>query len=281
MKVNSKTSVFAVLGDPVSHSMSPAMHNAAFAQLNYNGVYVAMRVRDIGAAVSGVKALGIQGASITIPHKVSVMPFLDEIDEVAQKIGAVNTIATRDGKLIGYNTDCLGATRALLEKVSLRKKRVVVLGAGGAARAVGFGIISEGGSVTVVNRSAESGEKLAADLGSEFEPYSKLKELTFDVLINTTPVGMTPRVDASPIDGRILKEGQVVMDAVYNPLKTRLLQAAEAAGCSIVDGLTMFVYQGALQLELWTGRKAPMDVMRNAVLNLLEWNEAFAKRPRK
>ncbi len=269
MMINSNTSLYAILGDPVAHSMSPVMHNSAFSYIRYNGVYLAFRVKNIGAAISGIKALDIKGVSITIPHKVSVMEFLDEMDEIASKIGAVNTVVNSRGVLKGYNSDCLGAIKALSEKTDIKDKDVAIIGAGGAARAIGFGIISEGGRVTILNRTTYKGERLARDLGSEFFPLSDLKKIKCQILINTTPVGMTPHTDAMPVKKEDLEKGMVVMDIVYNPLKTRLLKEAEDIGCITVDGVSMFVYQGAFQFELWTGRKAPVDVMKKAVLNAL------------
>jgi shikimate dehydrogenase len=269
VRINSDTILFAVLGDPVSHSLGPLMHNTAFSELGYNGVYLAFRVKDIGKAVVGIKALGIKGASITIPHKVSVMDFLDELDDTAKKIGAVNTIINRKGVLTGYNSDGLGVVKALIEKTTIKDKHVVILGAGGAARAIGFAIISEGGRVTVINRTPFKGEELARDLGADFQPLSKLNKTACHILINTTPVGMMPDIDAMPVRKQDLDKTMVVMDVVYNPLKTRLLRAAEHIGCKTIDGASMFVYQGAFQLELWTGMKAPVDVMKKAVLNAL------------
>jgi shikimate dehydrogenase len=269
MNINSDTILFAVLGDPVSHSLGPVMHNTAFAALGYNGAYLAFRVKDIGKAVVGIKALGIKGASITIPHKVSVMDFLDELDDTAQKIGAVNTVLNRKGVLTGYNSDGFGVVKALFERTTIKDKNVVILGAGGAARAIGFAIISEGGRVTVINRTLAKGEKLAKDLGADFQPISKLNQTACHILINTTPVGMFPDTDAMPIRKQDLDKAMVVMDVVYNPLKTRLLRAAENIGCRTIDGVSMFVYQGAFQLELWTGMKAPVDVMRKAVITAL------------
>jgi len=269
VRINSDTILFAVLGDPVSHSLGPLMHNTAFSDLGYNGVYLAFRVKDIGKAVVGIKALGIKGASITIPHKVSVMDFLDELDDTAKKIGAVNTIINRNGILTGYNSDGLGVVKALIEKTTIKDKQVVILGAGGAARAIGFAIISEGGRVTVINRTPFKGEELARDLGADFQPLSKLNKTACHILINTTPVGMMPDIDTMPVRKQDLDKTMVVMDVVYNPLKTRLLRAAEKIGCQTIDGVSMFVYQGVFQLELWTGMKAPVEVMKKAVLTAL------------
>jgi shikimate dehydrogenase len=269
MALNSDTILFAVLGDPVSHSLGPAMHNSAFDETGYNGAYLAFRVKDIGKAVIGIKALGIKGASITIPHKLSVMDFLDELDDTAKKIGAVNTLVNRNGVLTGYNSDGIGAVKALFEKTVIKDKNVVVIGAGGAARAIGFSVLSEGGRVTVINRTRANGEKLAEALGADFKPMSELNKIDCHILINTTPVGMLPDVDVMPVRKQDLINTMVVMDIVYNPLKTRFLRAAEAIGCRIIDGVSMFVYQGAFQFELWTGMKAPVEVMKKAVLSAL------------
>ena len=261
--------VFAVFGDPVGHSLSPVMHNSALAQTGLNGIYLAFRVGDIAAAVDGIRGLGIRGVSITIPHKVGVMKYLDEVDVSAAKIGAVNTIVNRRGILHGYNTDCPGAVTALLEKIIIKDKRVAIIGAGGGARAIGFGINQEGGSLTILNRSGQRGQKLADDLGCNFKLLAEVKRLCYDVVINATPVGMTPHEDQTPVKPEHLEAGTVVMDTVYNPLQTRFLKGAEKAGCSTVDGVSMFVHQGAVQFELWTGEKAPVDVMRRAVLDEL------------
>jgi len=268
-KIDSKTSVYAVLGNPVAHSLSPVMHNSAFSKVGYNGVYLALQVDDIAGAVSGIKALGIKGASITIPHKVTVMAHLDEIDDMAGKIGAVNTIVNREGVLTGCNTDCAGAIKALAEKTTIKDKDVAIIGAGGAARAIGFGIVSEGGRVTALNRSIDRGKALARDLGGEFCPLSTPEKAKCQILINTTPIGMTPDIGALPVKREVLKKDMVVMDIVYNPLKTRLLEEAEDIGCLTIGGIFMFVYQGAIQFELWTGEKAPFDVMKQAVLDSL------------
>ncbi len=267
--INSNTAIYAILGDPISHSLSPVMHNSAFSHLNYNGVYLAFSAKKIGKAISGIRALGIKGAGITIPHKVAVMEFLDEIDDLAGKIGAVNTIINRQGKITGYNFDSIGAVKAIKEKTGINNKAVAILGAGGAARAVGYGIISEGGRLIILNRTKDKGEKLAADLGSEFCPLEDFKGLKCDILINTTPVGMEPNVDGMPVEKKHLNKGMVVMDIVYNPLKTRLLRVAEDMGCKTIDGVSMFVFQGAGQFELWTGKKAPVDLMRKTVLKAL------------
>lgn len=262
--------IFAVIGKPVAHSLSPTMHNSAFSAVAYHGLYLPLELDDIGLAVSGLKALGFRGASITIPHKVAVMEFLDDVDEMALDIKAVNTIVNINGRLVGYNTDCTGAMRALSAKTGIKDKEVTVIGAGGAARAIGFGVKSEGGRLTIVNRSKEKGEKLAGVLDAAFIPLSEVTQLSCDILINTTAVGMTPQVDSMPVPKDVLDNHMVVMDIVYNPLKTRLLKEAEHIGCTTIDGVSMFIYQGAGQFELWTNLKAPVDIMKLAVLAALD-----------
>lgn len=261
--------IYAVFGDPVSHSLSPVMHNSAFAQAGLENFYLAFSVKDIAAAVGAVRGLGIRGASITIPHKVGVMKYLDRIDHLAGQIGAVNTIVNRQGTLYGYNSDCAGAVNALKEKTDIRAKTVAVIGAGGAARAVGFGIRQEGGRLTIINRSKESGESLAAGLDCEFKLLSELQRLPYDIVINATSVGMMPHENHTPLNDALLEGGMTVMDLVYNPLKTRLLREAEKRGCTTIDGVAMLVHQGAVQFELWTGTKPPVDVMRKVVLEAL------------
>jgi shikimate dehydrogenase len=259
------TNVFAVIGDPVAHSLSPAMHNAAFAHTGYNGAYHAFRVTDVGAAVAGMRAFGIRGMSVTLPHKVSIVRHLDRLDPAAEKIGAVNTVVNREDRLVGYNSDAPGAVKALLSKTEIRGKSAAILGAGGAARAIGFGIVSEGGRVVVLSRTKKKGEALARDLGGEYLPMSDAGRLASPILINATPVGMTPDVASTPFPGNCLDPRMIVMDIVYAPLRTRFLREAEAAGCTVIDGLRMFLYQGACQFELWTGLPAPLEAMEAAV----------------
>lgn len=267
--IDAHTRLYAVLGDPVSHSLSPSMHNAAFAQTGHNGVYTAFRVSDLPNAIAGIRALNIHGCSVTIPHKVAVMDLLDEIDPLALRIGAVNTIVNDGARLAGFNSDSPGAMAALLEKTPVAHRQVAVIGAGGAARALAHGIIDHGGHLTVVNRSADKGRQLARELESDFCPLSDFSGVGFDVLINTTSVGMVPAIDRMPVGHACLRPGMTVMDIVYNPLETRLLMAARDAGCTVVDGVAMFVHQGAFQFERWTGKKAPVQLMKKTVLAAL------------
>jgi len=269
MRIDSKTELYAVIGNPISQSLSPVMHNRAFETVGYNGAYLAFNVEDVGSAIAGVKGLGIKGVSVTHPHKVSIMSYLDEISEEAVKIGAVNTVVHKKDRLYGCNTDCQGAVKALSEKTGIRDKEVYLVGAGGAARAIGFGLISDGAHVTVLNRSKEKGERLAEDLGADFIPLAEERPYRCHILINTTPMGMLPKTESTPVKKRYIEKEMVVMDIVYNPLKTRFLREAEELGCVVIDGTGMFIHQGALQFELWTGKSAPIPVMRQAVMEAL------------
>lgn len=261
--------LYAVVGNPIGHSLSPVMHNSALAHCGLDGSYLAFQVENIAAAVDGIRGLGIRGASVTIPHKIAVMQHLDEVDPMAAEIGAVNTILNRDGVLQGYNSDCTGAVQAIAEKTPVKGKEVAIIGAGGAARAIGFGLKQKGAAVSIINRTKSRGEKLARDLECRFIPPEKIKEFPFHIVVNSTPVGMTPDVSSLPLAADLLEPEMTVMDIVYNPLKTRFLQEAEKIGCTIVDGVSMFVHQGAVQFELWTDNKAPVDVMRRVVLEAL------------
>jgi shikimate dehydrogenase len=261
--------VFGVFGDPIGHSLSPVMHNSAFATAGLDGWYLAFRVKDIAAAVNGIRGLGIRGVSITIPHKIRIMDYLDQIDPLALKIGAVNTVVNERGTLYGYNSDCFGAIQALSRKTGIKDREVAIVGAGGGARAAGFGIKQEGGRLTILNRSRERGEKLALDLDCNFKPLEEVDQLPYNIVINATSAGMAPRNDSRPLNTELLAKDTVVMDMVYNPLRTRFLVEAGQIGCKTVDGVAMFVHQGAVQFELWTGEKAPVDVMYRVVLEEL------------
>ena len=269
MTINAATSIYCVIGRPIGHSLSPLMHNAAFAHHGLNRAYVAFEVRDLAGAVAGFRGLNIAGASVTIPHKVAVMDYLNQIDDLARQIGAVNTVVNKDGRLCGHNTDCHGAVEALRTKTDLEGKSAIILGAGGSARAIGFGLKAAGCDVLIANRSPDKGRQLALDLGCKSLPLEQLTQLDSDILINTTPVGMSPNTESMPVPSGLLKPDLVVMDIIYNPLRTRLLDQAARAGCQVIDGVAMFVHQGARQFELWTRTKAPVEVMRRAVMEAL------------
>jgi shikimate dehydrogenase len=273
--IDAMTELYGVIGNPVQHSLSPIIHNRAFKRLGWNAVYLAFEVKNIEEAVRGIRGLGVRGVSITIPFKTEVIPFLDKVEGLAKKIGAVNTIVNRRGKLIGYNTDCDGAIEALEEKMDLRGKRVVLLGAGGAARGIGFGLRERGYPLTVVNRSKEKGQSLCKELGCDYLPASSLVrmkagELEADVIINATSLGMYPRDNETPIPKKLLKEGMTVMDIVYQPLQTRLLREAKEKRCVTVDGLEMLIRQGMAQFEIWTGRRLEIGQIKKDLRRALK-----------
>ena len=267
--INGQTQVFGILGNPVRHTKSPAMQNAAFCASGMNAVYLPFPVENIEHALLGVRNLGISGLSVTIPFKQSVMSLLDEIDPVAEKIGAVNTIhvSEKDGQRIlkGYNTDWLGALGALQREISLKGTRAVVLGAGGSARAIGFGLKEHQVDFKLCSRTERSGKELAHELGCEWLPVTQIETMEGDILINATSVGMNPNSNVSLVSADVLQRFSVVMDIVYSPLKTLLLSDAEKAGCKIVNGLEMLLYQGVAQFEIWTETTAPIEVMRQTL----------------
>ncbi len=263
--ISASTELCGIVLHPVGHTRSPAMHNAAFAALGIDAVYLAFDVEpaQLAAAIAGARALGTRQLAVSIPHKQAVMEQLDEVDETARRIGAVNTVTLENGRLIGTNTDWLGAVRALERKRKLTGARAVVLGAGGTARAVTFGLHERGATVRILNRSEGRANELARDLRAEGGgALEQLAQLDYDVLVNTTPVGL--RSDDSPVPADTLRARSVVLDAVYDPPETRLLRDAKARGALPVAGKWMLVYQAAEQLALWTGREAPIDVMAAA-----------------
>ncbi|MBI5845460.1 MAG: shikimate dehydrogenase [Deltaproteobacteria bacterium] len=271
MLPDAKTVLHAVFGHPVGHSLSPSMHNRAFSELGLNCVYLAFDVTDIGAAMKAVRTLSMRGASVTIPHKLAVMDHLDEVDEAARKMGAVNTIINDGGRLYGKNTDGLGAVIALEEKISLAGKSLLLLGSGGAARAVAHAVKNAGAKVAIAHRpeDAQEAETLAGEVNAKVLLLSQASGESCDIAVNATPLGMAPKVEDTPVSADFFRPGMVVMDVVYNPLETRFLREAKQKGCETVDGAAMFVYQGAAQFTLWTGREAPYAVMRKTVLDAL------------
>ncbi|MDJ0623473.1 MAG: shikimate dehydrogenase [Desulfocapsaceae bacterium] len=269
MKIDGYTDIYGILGNPVHHSLSPVMHNAAFAACDLNSVYLPFPVDDLGAALQGLKGLSIKGVSVTIPHKEQVIPHLDHVDPVAARIRAVNTIrCERNGDnimLSGFNTDWQGAIRPLQEKAELAGAEAVILGAGGSARAVGFGLLEAGATITLCSRTESRGRQLADEFGCSWQSLQDFSALKAKILVNTTSVGMAPQQDLSPVVQEALHHYEVVMDIVYAPLKTKLLSDAEEQGCFTINGLEMLLYQGAAQFEIWTGREAPVEVMRQAL----------------
>ncbi|MFC2122624.1 shikimate dehydrogenase [Bacteroidota bacterium] len=283
-----KTKLCGLIGDPVEHTMSPAMHNAAFAKMGLDFVYVPFRVKpeDLTQAVAGMKALNIRGLNVTIPHKVAIISLLDELDSLAEKIGAVNTVVNDSGILQGFNTDAIGFLEALTQRgVEPKGKRVVVLGAGGAGRAASFVLAERGAHLLILNRRQELGwaEELAGQLTQAFGQEVRAMELTDGnlaqalegayILVNATSVGMTPNTDETPVSADMLRPSLVVFDVVYNPVKTKLMRQAEQIGAQTISGLEMLVWQGALAFELWTGAKPPVELMRKEVMRSLGQDE--------
>jgi shikimate dehydrogenase len=284
--VSGKTQICGIIGDPVGHTISPAMHNAAFRELGLDFIYVPFNVKreSLAEAIKGLRALNIRGMNVTVPHKVSAMSSLDDIDESARCIGAVNTIVNEDGFLKGCNTDGSGFLRALIaEKVKPEAKNIVIIGAGGASRAISFMMADKGANLTILNRRLQAAQEIADRLFGLFRKDVLALELNTrnltealekaQILVNATSVGMLPDSGAVLVPASLLKPDLVVIDIIYNPLKTRLLAAAEKKGAKIIGGIEMLVQQGAAAFELWTGHSAPVQVMREAGLKALELYE--------
>ena len=284
--VNGRTNVLGVIGDPIEHTFSPAMHNAGLEELGLNYIYLPFHVlpQDLESAVCGARSLGIKGLNVTIPHKQNIMAFLDEIDPIAEMIGAVNTVKFDDDKTIGYNTDGYGCLRAIREVMDVKDKKVTITGAGGAARAVAFQLAASGiGQLSIVNRNHKKAQDLSRDLKGNlkkidvdinigaFELDDLEKELSdCDILIDTTPLGMHPHVDDEAIaTADILHEDMLVNDIVYTPMETSLIKEAVKANAKVVYGYKMLLYQGIRSFEIWLDTKAPVDVMEKALLDVL------------
>ncbi len=267
--IDSNTKLYGVFGKPIKHSKSPAIHNACFKQHNINAVYLAFEINNIRAAVKAMRSLNIKGASVTIPFKESIMDELDWIDDDALNIGAVNTIVNKDEKLLGLNTDYKAAINPI-KPFGIKGKKVCIIGAGGAAQAVAFGIHKEKGCLTIINRNKIRGENLALKYKADFismDDIVKIESTKPDILINTTSIGMSPDIDAAAFPLNLLNPEMLVMDIVYNPLKTKLLNQAKKTGCTTIDGLSMFLHQGAAQFKLWTKITPDIKFMRKTILN--------------
>lgn len=268
--INHNTDIYGLIGNPVAHSMGPVLHNTCFQAEDINAVYLPFRVEDISSFINGFKTLNVSGYSVTIPHKQAIMGLLDELDPLATSVGAVNTVVNRGGRLKGYNTDSTAATKVIEEGLAedgttLKGKKITIVGAGGAARAVAFGLKQKKAEITIVNRTEARAEALAGDLGCGHRGFSELGKLDTDILVNCTSVGMHPNINDMPVPADVLRPGMWVFDAVYNPPETRLLREAAARGCRTLDGIKMFVLQAAQQFELWTGRPVPVQPMEGIV----------------
>lgn len=282
--ISAATQFCVVIGNPVGHTLSPAIHNAAFQALDLDFVYLACQVTDVKGALAGMRALGnFRGMSVTIPHKHDVMNYVDEIPEVDRNIGSINTVISEGGKLIGFSTDGPGALKALRDsQVAIDGRKVLMLGAGGATRAIAFTLAWQCKlkELAILDINAALLDGLAGDLsaktdtpirGSLFTDRALAAEMgDSDIIIHCTPVGMHPKVDASLVPPELFRPGQVVFDVVYNPLETKLLADAKSRGLKTISGIEMFVNQAVLQFERFTGAAAPVEVMRQVVMEHLE-----------
>jgi shikimate dehydrogenase len=282
MTISGKTRVCGVIGDPIEHTLSPTIHNAAFNHLELDFVFLAFRVKaaELENALRGMRGLGIHGLNVTMPHKSTVTAYLNEVDSTVKFLGSANTILNKDGKLSGFNTDGAGALKALRENgAELHEKKALLLGAGGAAKAIAFSLVQEVGELAILNRTARKAKELAEALGrisdkevvggalSSDTIAANLRDS--DVLINATNIGMHPAANQSIVPPQWLRSNLTVMDIVYNPVETKLARDAKAAGARVISGVEMLIYQGASSFEIWTGRLAPIEVMRKAALNKL------------
>ena len=268
-KLNVRTQVFGVVGNPIGHSLSPRMQNAAFVSCKMNAVFLPFLVRELRDFLNAIDPLGVRGFSVTIPYKQQIMRHLDECDPLAAEIGAVNTVKLRRGELHGYNTDYFGVLSALKARIPLPGSRVLILGSGGAARAVAFALARNGATVYICSRRPERAKSLARAVGGESIPRAPLRREKFDLIVNATPVGMFPDTNASPLEAFELN-CHLLFDIIYRPLKTKLMQLAGRRGIETVSGLEMFLAQGMAQFEIWTGKSAPEAVMRSAILDALK-----------
>jgi 3-dehydroquinate dehydratase/shikimate dehydrogenase len=268
--IGRSTRVFGVLGQDVTRSLSPALHNAAFAALGLDAVYVPLQAEALGPFVETLPVLGLSGFSVTRPYKVDVIRYLDGLDDMASACGSVNTVSRDGARLFGRNTDGAGVVGPLRRRTPLADRRVVIVGAGGAARAAALALRAEGARVTVVARDAAQAAQVASAVSCAHGMLSDLARYPWDVLVNATPVGARATLDETPVPADLHRPGSVVFDMVYDPLETRLLREAQQKGCVIVDGLEMLLAQAALQFEGWTGQRAPMDAMKAAALYLVQ-----------
>jgi shikimate dehydrogenase len=283
-QINAQTGLCAVIGKPVAHSLSPVMHNAAFQSTGLNYIYLAFEVADLEGCMAGMRALtGFRGMSVTIPHKISIMKYIDEIEPLARSVGCVNTVTNKDNRLIGTITDGLGTLRAFERTgVSLDNKSVLFIGTGGAARAVAFAMAATSSlnKMCILGRTEANVARLTQDIqnccsipviSGSIQDTTKGFAAPYDIIIHATPMVMYGHAEGvSAVPPEWLHDGQVVFDMVYRPRETKLIRDAAAAGCVIIPGLEMLLYQAALQFEMWTGHPAPETVMREALEDALQ-----------
>jgi shikimate dehydrogenase len=279
MGISGKTKICGVIGDPIAHTLSPTIQNSAFRHLNLDFIFLAFKVKteELETSIKAVRALGIRGLNVTMPHKTEVINYLDEIDKTSRFLNSANTIVNTESRLLGYSTDGIGAIKALIANgVELASCNVLLLGAGGAGRAIALSLVEEISKLVILNRDYKKAKKLESDLNLKFKKNISAESLSTasltsnlrdsDVLINATNVGMISNQKLSIVDSNLLTPNLTVMDIVYNPLETKLLADAREVGAKTINGIDMLIYQGAASFELWTGKKAPVDVMKNAAL---------------
>ncbi len=269
MNITARTKICMIIGDPVEHSLSPQMHNAGYEALQIDDqfVYLASRVNvnDIADFIKGIRAMHIRGISCTIPHKIAVIPYLDKIDAVAKKIGAVNTIVNDEGKLIGYNTDWLGILVPLEKHITLQNKTVALIGAGGAARAAAFAVTKKGAKLAIYNRTIKKAKELAKEFNGEAYSLDEIQNVkSADIIINTTSIGLKQK-NKTPIPKKYISNKQIIFDAVYDSEESRLIKEAKKQDAQTISGIEMLLHQGFAQFRLFTGYEAPIDIMRKAI----------------
>ncbi len=273
-KLSAKTKICLVIGDPIKHSLSPQMHSSGYQALGLEGEFVFLAakvaIEDIAYVVKSIKTLGILGVSCTIPHKSAIIKYLDQIDPIAKKIGAVNTLVNRSGIVKGFNTDWLGVVGPLEDLIDIKGKKVALIGAGGAARAIAYAINIKKGKLMIFNRSLDKAKELAREFNGQSFGLDQIALVeTVDIIINATSLGMLAQ-DETPVPKQYLHQRQIVFDIIYNPMKTRLLKEAKDKGAKIIYGLEMLLHQGVAQFELYTGRKAPVNIMRQTLIDSLK-----------
>lgn len=276
MRISAKTKFCLIIGNPVEHSLSPKMHNAGYEAIGIDHQFVYLgsqvKVENVKTVIAAMRVMkSFRGLACTIPHKIEVVKYLDWIDPIAKKIGAVNTVVNDGGILKGFNTDWLGVVIPLEKILNLKRKKVAVLGAGGAARAIAYGMLTKKAQVTIFNRTVKKAETLAKEFncqGMGLEKAEKIRD--FDIVINSTSVGMCPMENETPIPAKFITNKQIVFDIIYAPFTTRFLKEARKKGAKIIHGFEMLLHQGTAQFELFTERKAPENIMRKTILNQLK-----------
>lgn len=276
MNITAKTKICMIIGDPVEYSLSPQLHNAGYKALGIGDEYVYVAIHVLASKlpdfIKGVKSMQIAGVGVKTPHKIKIIKHLDEVDEIAQKIGSVNSIVNTNEILKGYNTDWLGVVSPLEKITSLENKKVALLGAGGVSRAAAYGLSKKGANITIYNRTIEKAEELAKEFGGVAKSFDSLEAIKgMDIIINATSIGHPPYENEMPVGTEFINDNQIIYDLVYSINgKTKLIEAAEKKGAKTISGIEMLLHQGYAQFKLFTGHDAPVDAMRNALLTQLK-----------